>query len=120
MSATLTEELEFIAEAKNCRGYIEEYLKIMKIGDSLPIEGVWFRGAYPHRRGEGYDHLDVFLASTPGANYGAFTVDYDSANDHYIIHCNEFSTRRVYVEPSERHKYRQSRDGFWHRKGLLS
>ncbi len=108
---------DVISEMRNYRGYVEEYMKLMKIGQSLPIEGRWFRCAYPAK--SNYSHHDVFLSDTPGARYGAFTLEYDKAHDHYIIHRNEFSNKLVYVEPPERSRYRRNREGFWERRIMI-
>ena len=92
------------------RQAITAYMDIMKIGQSLPVRGVAFRAAYPRRAGYA-THEEVFLDASPGANYGAWTVQYHR-NDVYEIQKNEFSHRRVFVSPEYRDRYVEDRDGF--------
>lgn len=94
------------------RRAIRAYQEYMRIGEVIHISGLNFRRAYPLRPGY-KTHEEVFLNDSPGANYGAWTVEYKRVGDLYEIQRNELSHRRVFVAPEYRHKYLMNPEGFW-------
>lgn len=107
----------------NTRDAIRKYQEIMRIGESMNVSGPNFRAAYDFHplRESGYAvYEEVFLADSPGAMYGAWTVEYHAKLDYYEIQKNELGVRRVFVAPESRYKFRQDNAGYWHRKDMLS
>jgi hypothetical protein len=97
-----------------CRKFLQEMVRRMKVGEYLKVDGREFVRAFPCGWPSMYrTNTEAFLSAQIGSSWGCVRATQDPINGTVTISKHEEDTRRHYVDPDREHLFKKDVDGFW-------